>query len=206
MLEKNFLDTKVVAIIRGIPGQYLKPLISALADGGIRLAEITLNSPDALNFIYEMRNAFEGRVHMGAGTVVDRTNAIAALAAGAEFIVTPNVNREVIELCREQDILIMPGALTPTEIASAMNYGSKYVKIFPASSFGPNYFHEVLAPFNLANLIAVGGINADNAAQFIQNGAVGVGVGGSLCNLQRIQQGDFAGITEDAKKLLSSCI
>lgn len=205
MLEQAFVRTRVIAIVRGIPRQLLKPLITALSEGGISLAEITLNSPEALASIAETRSAFEGRVHIGAGTVLDREGAVQALNAGAEFIVTPNVDREVIELCRERDVFILPGALTPTEIVSAMRYGSKYVKVFPASSLGPGYFHEVLAPLNRARLVAVGGINADNAARFIREGAAGVGVGGALCSLDRLRKQDLAGIAETAAKLTACC-
>ena len=141
----------------------------------------------------------------GAGTVVNRTDALAALSAGAEFLVTPNIDREVIELCCERNVLITPGALTPTEIAFAMKCGSKYVKVFPSSAFGPQYFKEVLAPLSSAKLIAVGGINIENAAAYIQYGAVGVGVGGSLCNIERIKKNDFAGIANDARELILAC-
>ncbi len=205
MVEQALQSTGVIAIVRGVSAEFLSPLLEALVQGGIRLAEVTLNSPDALGQITEMRRRFEGRLHIGAGTVLNFSQATAALQAGAEFLVTPNIDREVIELCQKRNVVITPGALTPTEIEYALRCGSRYVKVFPASAFGPKYFKEVLAPLSSAKLIAVGGINAENAAQYIQNGAVGVGAGGSLCNLQRILDGDFAGITRDAKRLVEVC-
>lgn len=205
MVEQALERTGVIAIVRGVSAEFLPPLLEAFVQGGIRLAEITLNSPDALNQIAGARRRFEGRLHIGAGTVLNPSQATAALDAGAEFMVTPNIDREVIELCQKRKVLVTPGALTPTEIEYALRCGSRYVKVFPASAFGPRYLKEILAPLNSAKLIAVGGINAENAAQYIQNGAVGVGVGGSLCNSQRILDGDFEGIALDAKKLVEVC-
>ncbi len=203
--EQSFEKTRVVAIVRGVDGQLLRPLLEALWKGGIRLAEITLNTAAALASIREMRAAFDGRMHVGAGTVVDSDGLERALEAGAEFIVAPNTDPRVIETCRGRGILAFPGALTPTEIAEAVGCGSRYVKIFPAGFAGPRYFREVLGPFDRARLVAVGGVGPDNAADFMAAGAVGVGVGGGLCRPELLRAGDFAGVSRLASRLLSVC-
>ena len=202
MVEQAFEQTGVIAIARGLGKEHLLPLLEALSQGGIRLAEVTLNSPNALELIANAKKRYAGRLHIGAGTVLNLAQAEAALEAGAEFLVTPNTDREVIALCVKRGVLIAPGALTPTEIEYALRCGSRYVKVFPSSAFGPRYFREVLARLNGAKLIAVGGVNVENAAEYLQNGAAGIGVGGSLCNRDRIMRGDLSGITEDAKKLV----
>lgn len=206
MLDQVFLETRVIAIIRGVPKIYLRPLIEAMEKGGIRFAEITLNSESALDSIREMRSVFEGRMHIGAGTVTDLGLLRQALDAGAEFIVTPNIDPQVIEYCIEHDIMITPGAFSPTEMFQAQRYGSKFIKVFPAGSLGPRYIKDVLGPLGHdAQLIAVGGISSQNAADYIAHGAAGVSVGGSLCDMQRIESGDFDWIAMEAQKIIEAC-
>ncbi len=203
MLEKDFLSTRVIAISRGISGPSLEKLIQALEAGGIRLAEVTLNSPDALNSIYRLRQKFGKSIHIGAGTVLNLNAAKEAVGAGAEFIVTPNIDREVIEYCVSKNILIVPGALTPSEIMEAIKYGSRYVKMFPIKTMGAEYLKDVLSSLSEAKIVAVGGINTANAADFIANGAVGLGVGGNLCRIP--EDGDYGKISAYAKELLAIC-
>ncbi len=203
MLEQDFLNTRVIAISRGASGDELDNMIKALHTGGIKLAEVTLNSPDALQSIYRLREKFDGLIHIGAGTVLNLKAAKEAAAAGAEFIVTPNTDKDVIQYCVSKDLFITPGALTPSEITEAMNYGSRYVKVFPVRTLGPGYLKDVLASLSEAKIIAVGGIDTGNAADYLSNGAIGLGVGGSLCKIPA--DGDYNRITVYARELLAKC-
>ncbi len=200
--EEAFLDTGIVAILRGIEGDSLLKMADALYEGGILLMEVTLNTAGALSAIRELRTRFDGKMFIGAGTVITLEKAHAAIDAGAQFVVTPNVDPEVITLCLSKNIWITPGAFTPTEIVTAMNHGSRYVKLFPARALGPAYIKDVLAPLSDARLLAVGGVDAKNIGDYVKAGAVGAGVGGSLCRLP--PDGDFSRITEEAKTLLSA--
>lgn len=203
MIEQQFLNTRVIAISRGAAGVPLEKLIQALYEGGIKLAEVTLNSPDALKSISRLREKFDGIMHIGAGTVLNLQSAKEAVAAGAEFIVTPNVNKEVIQYCVSKELFITPGALTPTEIVEAMSYGSRYIKMFPAGAMGAGYLKDVLAALSEARILAVGGIHTGNAADYLAAGAVGLGVGGSLCRIP--EDGDYSKSTAYAKELLAQC-
>lgn len=203
MLKEDFIDTRIIAIIRGISGSGLDKLANALYNGGIKMAEITLNSPEALSSIAELKESFQGKMHIGAGTVTNLNDAKEAVRAGAEFIVTPNIDEDVIRYCVSQDILITPGALTPTEVQEALSYGSEFVKIFPIGSMGAKYIKDMLAPFDRAKFVAVGGVNTENCREYIENGAYGVGVGGNLCRIP--EDGDFAKVTDYARALIAAC-
>lgn len=199
-VEEDFLDTRIVAIIRGASSEDLDSIVRSLIAGGIKLLEITLNSPNAYNSISAIRQKYGDQVHVGAGTVLSRQMVINSVSSGAEFIVTPNSDIEVIRYCVENDILIMPGALTPSEIKQTIEWGAKYVKIFPIRAFGSQYIRDILAPLNTAKIIAVGGVDSNNATEYKDAGAFGLGVGGSLCKVP--VDGNYKRITEDARKLI----
>ncbi len=203
MVEHDFFLTRVIAIARGMEYDDLRRLVRALIDGRIRLAEVTLNSKGALNSIAKLKEMYQDEIHIGAGTVLNLQAVKDAVSAGAEFIVTPNMNKQVISYCAERDILITPGAFTPTEIIEAVQFGAKYVKVFPIRSLGAGYIKDILAPLSDVKLIAVGGVDDKNAGQYMGAGAYGLGVGGNLCKLP--EDGDFFHITEYAKKLVETC-
>ncbi len=200
--EAAFLETGIIAILRGIEGKNLIKMTDALFEGGIRLAEVTLNTSGALDGIRELRTRFDGKMFIGAGTVTDAEKARAAIAAGAQFVVTPNVDPEVIHICLSNNVFVTPGAFTPTEIVNAMRLGLRYVKLFPVRALGPGYIKDVLAPLGDARLIAVGGVDARNIGDYVKAGAVGAGVGGSLCHLPA--NGDFSLIKDEARALLQA--
>ena len=200
--EEAFLDTGIIAIIRGIEGANLFKMVESLYEGGIRLAEVTLNTPGALSAIPELRTRFNGKMFIGAGTVTTSDKVRQAINAGAQFVVTPNVDKETIRLCLSSNIFITPGAFTPTEIVTAMDLGCRYIKLFPARALGPAYIKDVLAPLSDARLLAVGGVDANNIGDYIKAGAVGAGVGGSLCRVP--PDGDCSPVKEEAKTLLAA--
>ncbi|WP_281890598.1 bifunctional 4-hydroxy-2-oxoglutarate aldolase/2-dehydro-3-deoxy-phosphogluconate aldolase [Paenibacillus sp. YYML68] len=203
-LQAYIEQHKVVAILRNVPPGKLERVLEALVESGVRLAEITLNSPGALEGIASMSKTFEGRLLLGAGTVMNRDQAKQAIEAGAQFLISPHVNEGVIETALEHGVVPMPGAMTPTEIVRAMEAGAPLVKLFPCSSLGPGYVKELLGPLHTCKLIAVGGINESNAADYIRAGAVGVGAGSSLVSAADIQRDDYAAITSRALQMTTS--
>jgi 2-dehydro-3-deoxyphosphogluconate aldolase / (4S)-4-hydroxy-2-oxoglutarate aldolase len=154
--------------------------IEHLFQVGIRLVEITMDTVGAVDVLKSLRSRVPSDALLGAGTVTDIARAEAALAAGATFIVTPNLNLDVIRIAREHGVAIMPGAMTPSEIWNAAAAGADYVKVFPASTLGPGFFREIRGPFAEIPLMATGGINLENARDFIAFGVEALGVGGAL--------------------------
>jgi 2-dehydro-3-deoxyphosphogluconate aldolase / (4S)-4-hydroxy-2-oxoglutarate aldolase len=154
--------------------------IEHLFNVGIRLVEITMDTAGAVDILQSLRSQVPSDALLGAGTVTDVVRAEAALAAGATFIVTPNLNLDVIRIAREHGVAIMPGAMTPSEIWNAAAAGADYVKVFPASTLGPGFFREIRGPFAEIPLMATGGVNLDNARDFIAFGVDALGVGGAL--------------------------
>lgn len=201
-LIRNIAANKVIAIVRGVQKEKMEPLFKALFDGGIRNIEITLNTEDALKSIEDMKKAFGSQMNIGAGTVLNENLAKEAINAGAQFLVSPNVDKGMISAAIEAKVLPIPGALTPTEIAQALSYGAELIKLFPSSTMGPKYIKELRGPFDKLKIIAVGGISLENAAEYIRSGAVGIGVGGQLVNKKLIEEENFRSITEYAEKLI----
>jgi 2-dehydro-3-deoxyphosphogluconate aldolase / (4S)-4-hydroxy-2-oxoglutarate aldolase len=197
-------DSKIFAIIRGVKSNQMRPLFDALCKGGIKLAEITLNTENALESISQMRKEFGSQMIIGAGTVLDRDMAKKAIESGAQFIVSPNLDVEVIEEALANNVLPIPGVMTPTEIVQAMRHDAKLVKLFPASDLGPGYVKSVLAALNDAKIVVVGGVNDKNAENFIKSGAIGLGIGGNLVDKDAIARNDFNSITEYAISLRNS--
>lgn len=198
-------DAPVVAIVR-------RPLVDPircvenLFEAGIRLVEITMDTPGATEILASMQSGTPSNALLGAGTVTDIARAEAALATGASFIVTPNLNLDVIRFARDHGLPIMPGAMTPTEIFNAAAAGADYVKVFPASTLGPAYFRELRGPFAEIPLIATGGVNLENADEFIRFGVDALGIGSSLIpksnddfNLCRDMAREFLKIARDAR-------
>ena len=172
-------EAPVVAIVRRPKVDPVR-CIEHLFQAGIRMVEITMDTPEAVHILKSVQSQVPANALLGAGTVTDVARAEAALAAGATFLVTPNLNMDVIRLARANGVPIMPGAMTPTEIWNAATAGADYVKVFPASALGPGFFREIRGPFAQIPLMATGGINLENARDFIAFGVDAVGVGGAL--------------------------
>lgn len=196
---------KLVAILRGVTDEQLPHLLEALYQGGVRLAEITFDAKGVTpaektaEQIGWMAKQFEGRMLIGAGTVLNARQAELAIDAGARFIISPNVDEDVIRTSVERNVVSMPGALTPTESVNAYKMGADFVKIFPSDTLGPKYFKAICAPLSHIKFIAVGGVDHLNVADFLKAGAVGVGVGSNIVNKDMLKNGDWAGITKLAR-------
>jgi 2-dehydro-3-deoxyphosphogluconate aldolase/(4S)-4-hydroxy-2-oxoglutarate aldolase len=178
-LQSIVNEAPVVAIVRRPKVDPVR-CIEHLFQAGIRLVEITMDTPSAIDILKSLQSRIPANTLLGAGTITDVARAESALAAGATFLVTPNLNMDVIRTARVNGVLIMPGAMTPTEIWNAAAAGADYVKVFPAGALGPGFFREIRGPFPQIPLMATGGINLENARDFITFGADALGVGSAL--------------------------
>lgn len=197
---QRVIDCGIVAVVRFSAPEPLVEVVRALADGGVTVAEVTFTVPNALDVIREAKKQLGDRVLLGAGTVLDPETARAAFLAGAEFLVSPAVNLEVIRMSRRYDKLVMPGAFTPTEVLTAWEAGADIVKVFPADVVGPAFFKALRGPFPQVKLMPTGGVDLSTAPEFLKAGAVCLGVGSQLVDPKLVAAGDFAGITRLAKQ------
>lgn len=201
---------RLVAIVRGQEGSVMLDLAGALAAGGIRFMEVTFRQdapetwPETAAAIARLRADGPAGTHVGAGTVMTLAQLNMARDAGAEYIISPNADRRIIEATRAAGLVSLPGAFTPTEIAAAHEWGADMVKVFPAGALGPGYIKAVLAPLRHIPLMAVGGVNEKNAADFIAAGAAGLGVGGNLVNGEWIRARQFERITALARQYVEA--
>lgn len=209
IIEK-VLEKKVIAIVRGVYGQDCLNLAKALHAGGVDLLEVTFDqsSPETLNRTSDtvklLCDELGSEMIFGAGTVTTLEMLNLAIEAGAKFIVSPDINEEVIKATVAAGLVSMPGAMTPTEIVTAHRYGADFVKVFPTSNLGASYIKAVRGPLNHIRMLAVGGVNEKNIAEFMAAGVVGAGVGGNLVNKKWIADGEFDKITELAKTMIAN--
>lgn len=196
-------DIGVIPVVRATTADEAMRAIDAIRDGGISVLEITMTVPGAVKLIEEVAGRFGNDVLVGAGTVLDPETASACVSSGAQFIVSPALNLETIARCRELDIAVMPGALTPTEVVQAWNAGADFVKVFPAGAVGgPSYLKSLKAPLPQIELVPTGGVSLKTAADFIRAGAAALGVGADLVDIKAIREGQSALITERAKQFI----
>jgi 2-dehydro-3-deoxyphosphogluconate aldolase/(4S)-4-hydroxy-2-oxoglutarate aldolase len=198
------LKTGIVAILRSSSSDQLTNVARALFEGGIDLIEVTFTVPRALEVLAAVKMDLGDRVLLGAGTVLDPETARAALLAGAEFIVSPSLNPEVIRLCHRYDKVVMPGAFTPTEILAAWEAGADVVKVFPSDCVGPGYLKALRGPFPQIRLMPTGGVNLETLPAFIKAGACAVGVGSCLVEPQAIRDGNFARLRDLAAQYVEA--
>lgn len=207
---QNVLDKKIIAIIRGMDPEICVKLAEAFYQGGINMVEVTFNQAKPEEFykttdaIKAIREKFDGKLYVGAGTVITQEQLKMAADAGAQYIISPSVDVEIIKKTVEMGLVSMPGAMTPTEIVTAYHAGADFVKVFPIGDLGASYMKAVKAPLSHIPMLAVGGVNPDNVAQFIKAGAVGAGVGGNLTNKEWIAAGEYHKITEVAATLVKN--
>ncbi len=202
-LLARVLDCGIVAVIRTPDSRQLVEVAKALVDGGVTVAEITMTVPHAIDALREVRQALGDRLLLGAGTVLDAETARAVILAGAEFIVAPTLNCDVIRLCRRYDKLVMPGAFTPAEILTAWEAGADIVKVFPADVVGPAFFKAVRAPLPQIKLMPTGGVDLTTAAGFLQAGACCLGVGSQLVEPKAVSLRNFDRIRELAAQYVA---
>ncbi len=175
-----FKDKKICAILRKLPSEIIEEYSQAVYQGGISMFEVALNSIESFNQITILRKTFENKAHIGAGTVLSKEQAKKALAAGAEFLLTPCASEKVLDFCQNKQIKILPGVMTPSDVALCLSYGITTMKLFPAGDLPLNYIKSLKGPFDTTEYVAVGGVNSDNIKTFMDNGFIGVGIGSSL--------------------------
>jgi 2-dehydro-3-deoxyphosphogluconate aldolase/(4S)-4-hydroxy-2-oxoglutarate aldolase len=200
---QRVLDSGIVAIIRAPSNEQLVQVARTLYEAGIDVQEVTLTVPGALDVIASIRRELGDRVLLGAGTVLDTETARAAMLAGAEFIVSPTVNVDVIRMCRRYDKLIMPGAFTPTEVLTAWEAGADFVKIFPADIGGPAHLKALSGPLPQIRLLPTGGVDLNTLRGFVEAGASAVGLGSALVEKQAVADGDMNRIGELAAQYVA---
>lgn len=196
----TILKEKLVAILRKIEGDKLFKVIDSLLEAGIRVAEITLNTEDAINLLGELVKRYGEEILLGAGTVIRVQEVEEAARSGAKFIVTPVMLPEIIQACKRFQLGVIPGACSPTEIYQAYSLGADIVKVFPAGSLGPSYFRELQGPLGNIPLAAVGGVTLENGRAFLEAGAKVLGVGSSLTPQQLVNVGDWTQLKNIAKR------
>ena len=207
MISQDFLkligESGAIGIIRIQTAEDLLAIAGALHRGGLNCLEITMNTPGALRAIESAREKLP-QVLLGAGTVLDAISAREAILAGAQFLVTPTVKLDVLEVAHRYGVPAIIGAMTPTEILTAWEAGADMVKVFPASILGPKYLQEIHGPLPQIPLVPTGGITAENAGEFIRAGAVAVCVGSWLVDKKAVAEGRFEVLTERARQLVEA--
>ena len=203
---ETVLKEKIIVIVRGIGRDKLLDFATAAYNGGIRLLECTFdatgNTPDEeiASNIKMLADHFEGKMLIGAGTVLTEKQVELTKNAGGKFIISPDTNKEVIIKTKKLGLVSIPGAFTPSEAVAAHNAGADFVKLFPITSMGSRYLKDIKAPLSHIRFLAVGGINADNMAEYLSVGACGFGIGSDIANKKLIEANNFAAIEESAKR------
>jgi len=191
-------ETGVIAIMRAQSSIQLIAAADAIKQGGVKVIEVTMTTPGALDVIAEATRRYGQEVLFGAGTVLDAETARAAILAGAGFVVAPTLNLDVIALCNRYSIPAIPGCYTPTEMLTAWEAGADMIKLFPAEVGGPDLIKAILAPLPQLEIIPVGGVTMETAAEFIRKGAAALGVGSNLINQKLLDAGDMDELTRRA--------
>lgn len=208
-MEKNeillkLLSTGIFAVIRLTDRNKLKNVVDALSSGGVKNIEITMTVPDAVSAISEMVKSTTSDIIIGAGTVTDCKLANDVIAAGAKFVVSPIWDVKIFNECQRHDVVCIPGCYTPTEIFQAWKAGAPIIKIFPATSLGPNYIKDLSGPFPNIKLMPTGGVTVDNVGEWIKAGAAAVGIGSDLIDKEAINSGRFDLLTQKASLLVQN--
>ncbi len=197
---QRVLNHGIVAVIRAKSGDRLVDVAEALLAGGIEIMEVTFTVPGATRVLERVAEKIGDRVLLGAGTVLDTETARIALLSGAQFVVSPSTNVDVIQMCQRYSKLVMPGALTPTEVVTAWQAGADIVKVFPSDINGPTYLKALHGPLPQVHLMPTGGVNLETAADFLKCGACALGIGSSLVEAKVVEAGDMNHIETLARK------
>ena len=202
MVFQGILERGMVGIVRAASPDAALQIAEACIAGGVTALEVAFTTPDTLGVLRTLRERHGDDVLLGAGTVLDAETARAAILAGAQFIISPGVNVATIALCQRYQVLAMPGAMTPTEIVTALQAGADIVKVFPAEMFGPAYIKALRAPLPHASLMPTGGVTVENLGEWFASGAVAVGIGSSLSGPGA--NGDYAAVTARAQAFVAT--
>ena len=201
---EHLRNSGLIPVIRADSAEEALLAVEAIKAGGVDVMEITMTVPGAVEMIHKLCRTYGTEILIGAGTVLDPETARSCIQAGATFIVSPAINEATIAVCRELDIVVLPGALTPTEVVQAWTAGADAVKIFPAGAVGgASYIKSLKAALPQIELVPTGGVSLRTAADLIRAGAIALGVGGELVDIKALREGNAALITERARQFLT---
>lgn len=198
----RILSERLILVVRAKSRDDAAASIAAAVQGGVRVIEVTFTVPNAADLISDLSE--DGRLLVGAGTTMTVGEAHAAMDAGARFVVSPGFDPEIVRYCIERDVLVIPGVLTPSEAMAAVAEGALAIKLFPASAVGPRYLAALRGPMPELTVIPSGGVDADNAADWIAAGAAAVGVGGRLSPDKTIDPSTAGSIELEARRTLAA--
>ena len=197
--QQRIVDSGVTAVLRGVGEDDIVPVAEAIHDGGVTALEVTADGKRASEKIAAIDRALEGTDAMvGAGTVMDAAAARNVIEAGAQFVLAPNLNEAVIDVCNRAGVVVVPGVMTPTEADRAMAAGADVLKMFPASTVGPDHIGALRGPLGDIPIMPTGGVDTDNVADYFEAGAVAVGAGSALVNYEAIEREDWDAVRESA--------
>lgn len=196
----KLIESGLVAVIRRPNKEQVHSIAEALIDGGVGALEITVDTPGVLDIIEELKATYSERVLVGAGTVLDAETAKKAIDAGADFIFSPSFDKETVEMTNRYGRISIPGVMTPTEMVLAYQAGADILKVFPADALGIDYIKNVQGPLSHIPMMPTGGVSIDNVGAFIKNGAVAVGVGGTLVDRKAIEEKNYGELTRKARE------
>ena len=201
---ERFEDLPVIGILRGFSAEAVEQIVGAALRGGLRNIEVTMNTPGATVQIEQIRGLAGDAMNVGAGTVCTLDDLDAAATAGASFVVTPVLVPDVVRAAKDRNLVVIPGAFTPTEIYQADRLGADLVKVFPADQLGPGYIKNVRAPLPHLRLVPTGGVSVESLPAFRAAGAAGFGVGSPLFDNARVEAGDWTWIEQQARRFVEA--
>ncbi|WP_342567633.1 bifunctional 4-hydroxy-2-oxoglutarate aldolase/2-dehydro-3-deoxy-phosphogluconate aldolase [Psychrobacillus sp. FSL K6-4046] len=192
-------DCPIIPVLRKIPYEKSAGIIQALYEGGIRAVEITMDSENAEAMIREALDRFSGKLLVGAGTVLTIADCDRAMDAGAQFLVAPNFNSDVLAYAVEKNVPFIPGVFTPSEMVLADQAGAAMVKLFPASTLGPGFIKDVKGPLGHIDILTTGGITKETVKSYLDAGAVSVGAGSALVRKEFVEREDWPGLSAEVR-------
>jgi 2-dehydro-3-deoxyphosphogluconate aldolase/(4S)-4-hydroxy-2-oxoglutarate aldolase len=201
---KDFEKLPLMGILRGVDETDINGVMESVIDAGLKVIEVTMNTPNAAGLISKIRRSFPGQIEVGAGTVLSRDDFYSAKEAGAGFMVMPVFEKEIMDSCKENGIPAFPGALTPKEVHDAWRAGAAMVKVFPSDVFGPSYMRSLKGPFDKIKLMAVGGIRLETIGEYFSSGADAVAFGGGVFKKEWLRKKDFRSIGDLVRKYVEA--
>lgn len=198
-------ESGVVAVLRGVPADRIGEIAEAMYDGGVTALEVTADADRYAEMIRTIDERLgDADAVVGAGTVLDAPTARTAIDAGAEFVLAPDFDESVVEVCNEEDVVAVPGVMTPTEAVEAMDAGADVLKLFPASTVGPGHIGALHGPLGDVAIMPTGGVSVDNVADYFEAGAMAVGAGSALVDYEAIEADDMDGVRESAREFVEA--
>ncbi len=201
-MEELIRAHKIIAILRNVPNEILDSYVKCIYDAGIRMLEVALNSENALKQIEWICSRYEGKLTVGAGTAITPILAEKALCAGAQFVLSPSADEDVLQYCCKNRLQLLPGVMTPSDVSLCLKYGYSTLKLFPAGDLPMGYAKSLKGPFSQTNYVAFGGVSPENAESYFENGFIGVGIGSNLIPSPLLQEGKW---DEAAQRIASLC-